>query len=110
MTGSAKAVADGAAAWYIRRAVTARATRFAYGTDATESYDDSNLRHRGRIVHDSYNGKRVSGTWSEIVAKVGFHDNGAGIDHERRDRVALLHLMIYSVKVIISYTRHQTHF
>jgi hypothetical protein len=74
MAGSAKAVADGAAAWYIQRSVTSRTTRFAYGVHIKPPYDASNQKHRGRTVHKNFNGDNVHGVWGEIVAKVSFRN------------------------------------
>jgi hypothetical protein len=77
MAGSAKAVADGAAAWYIRRSVTSRATRFAYGPSLATLYSTSDPRHRNRTIHKDCDGDAVHGVWGEFVAKVRFYDNGA---------------------------------
>jgi hypothetical protein len=71
-------VADGAAAWYIRRSVTVRATRFAYGIAMRLPYDRFDPRHRGRTVNEDPDGDTVRGIWSEIVAKVNSHDNDIG--------------------------------
>jgi hypothetical protein len=109
MAGSAKAVADGAAAWYIRRSVTFRVTRFAYGVIGHRPCDRSDQRHRSRTVHNDCDGDNVHGVWSEIVAKVRFYNNGANAIIDRRGRIALLHLMICGVNTIITYTLHQTH-
>jgi hypothetical protein len=68
--GRGKAVADGAAAWYIRRSVTGRAARFAYGTTIRLKYDPSNPTHVGRTVRHDVDGDFVNGFWSEIVKKV----------------------------------------
>jgi hypothetical protein len=110
MAGSAKAVADGAAAWYIRRSVTSRATRFAYGIDCRKTYNDSDQRHHGRTIHKACDGDKVYWVWTEIAAKVSFHDSGANVIIEQRGRIALLHLIICNVKAIVRRQRHQIHF
>jgi hypothetical protein len=107
MAGSAKAVADGAAAWYIRRSVTSRATRFAYGAVVRALYNISDWRHRGRIVYKDCDGDRVHGVWSATVAKVSLYDNGTNAIMERRGRIAVSHLMICNVQTIGIRTRHQ---
>jgi len=64
-----KAVADGAVAWYIRRSVTGRATRFAYGVEVLHPYEPSDFRHGRRKVRRNFDGDYVEGIWNEIVAK-----------------------------------------
>jgi hypothetical protein len=68
---SGKAVADGAVAWYIRRSVTGRATRFAYGISVTRLYDPSDWRHNGRSDPE---GDAIKRCWSEIVDKASSLD------------------------------------
>jgi hypothetical protein len=70
LDSSGKAVADGAAVWYIRRSVTGRATRFAYGINIISKYDPFNEMHKGREVVDLPAGDFVQGVWSPIVNKV----------------------------------------
>jgi|ERR1700722_10434644 len=72
---SAKAVADGAAAWYISSFVIARATRFRYGITVRVPHDTSDRRQIGRAVSHELDGEFVNGVWSEIVAKVGLFGN-----------------------------------
>jgi hypothetical protein len=68
--GSDNAVADGGAAWYIRRSVSGRAMRFAYGMHMAFPYDASDVRHKGRKVYKDLDGDWVHGVWGLIVAKV----------------------------------------
>jgi len=72
---SAKAVADGAAAWYISSFVIARATRFRYGITIRVPHDTSDWRQNGRAVSHDFDGEFVHGVWSEIIAKVGLFAN-----------------------------------
>jgi hypothetical protein len=71
---SAKAVADGAVAWYIRQSVKGRAARFAYGISIRVPYDRNSSKHEGRQVHQDNVGDYVLGVWSAIVAKVSLFD------------------------------------
>jgi hypothetical protein len=66
---AAKAVAEGAAIWYIQHSVVARATRFSYGIHAREAFSNSNPMHRGRKVERSSGGDHVAGVWDEIVPR-----------------------------------------
>jgi hypothetical protein len=67
----AKAVAEGAVIWYIQQAVTARATRFAYGIQVFPAYDASDPRHKGRPTKwFSGLGNQVTGVWHQITPKV----------------------------------------
>jgi hypothetical protein len=83
MASSAKAVADGAAAWYIRRSVTSRATRFAYGIHMKHPYNKDDWRHRGRTVRKDCDGDNVHGVWGQTVARVSLHNYGVDIVIER---------------------------
>jgi len=65
---TAKAVADGAVVWSIKGAVTARATRFAYGNEITVSAEPMEGEKIGRTVVAGPSGPRIEGGWSEIVA------------------------------------------
>ena len=67
-------MADGAAAWYIRRSVTGRATRFAYGVSTKLPYDPSKREHRGKKLLRDFEGQYVTGIWNEIVPKVKLSD------------------------------------
>ncbi|KAH7100085.1 hypothetical protein BKA62DRAFT_831200 [Auriculariales sp. MPI-PUGE-AT-0066] len=46
--GTKKAAAEGAALWYLKQTVVARATRAHFGTDGTMTFDSSNSHHRER--------------------------------------------------------------
>jgi len=66
---TAKAVADGAVVWSIQGAVTARATRFAYGTEISIPVEPLEGEKIGRTVVSGPSGPRIEGGWSEIIAK-----------------------------------------
>jgi len=62
---AAKAVADGSVIWFVKRFVSARATRFAFGTDIVipvPPSDDSD-----RTVVFTADGPSFIGGWSQIV-------------------------------------------
>jgi hypothetical protein len=67
---SAKAVADGAVAWYIQHSVKRRATRYAYGLSNMKLHDPENLLHRSRELSREVDGDFVRHVWSQIIAKV----------------------------------------
>ncbi|KDQ12480.1 hypothetical protein BOTBODRAFT_176419 [Botryobasidium botryosum FD-172 SS1] len=66
---TAKAVADGAIVWSIQGAVTARATRFAYGTEISVPVEPLVGEKIGRPVVLGPSGPRIEGGWSEIIPK-----------------------------------------
>jgi len=66
---TAKAVADGAVAWFVQKSVKARATRFAFGARIKVPYSASYWRHNGRKVHHDVEGDFVYGYWNQIVPK-----------------------------------------
>jgi hypothetical protein len=66
----AKAVADGAIMWFVKQAVVARATRFAFGAKIMPLYDQHNHEHQGRRTVRTPIGEHVTDAWSEIVPKV----------------------------------------
>ncbi|KAG8717707.1 hypothetical protein FRC08_006899 [Ceratobasidium sp. 394] len=78
---ASKAVADGAIIWNNTSSVFGRAPRSSFGAKTTEMYDPTFFEHRGREVFTSCSGyKKVSGHWSQIVAK------GVVLDVEAVDR------------------------
>ncbi|CAE6491524.1 unnamed protein product [Rhizoctonia solani] len=67
---NAKAVADGSVLWCAKRAVVSRATRMAYGLQIVTTYDRNNSDHCGRRIFVQADGvEKVSGFWSQIIAK-----------------------------------------
>ncbi|KAG8687807.1 hypothetical protein FRC09_013269, partial [Ceratobasidium sp. 395] len=78
---ASKAVADGAIIWNNVSSVVGRAPRLSFGVKTTERYDPLCLEHRGREVYIGCSGhKKVTGHWSQIVAK------GIVLDVEAVDR------------------------
>jgi len=66
---ASKAVADGAVIWFARHVVTARAARFAFGTDMLVPSEPMHGPKLGRKIVQSPSGPHLEGGWSEIVTK-----------------------------------------
>jgi len=65
---NAKPVADGAVIWFVKRSVTARATRLAFGTDISMLVGMCPAEEEhGRRPSISARGPIYTGAWSEIV-------------------------------------------
>ena len=67
---SSKAVADGAVVWFVRHVVTARATRYAFGTDILVACEPLHPQKIGRTVIQTASGPYFDGGWREIVPRV----------------------------------------
>ncbi|KDQ12466.1 hypothetical protein BOTBODRAFT_34434 [Botryobasidium botryosum FD-172 SS1] len=66
---TSKAVADGAVIWFARHAVTARATRYAFGCSVSVSPEPLTDEKVGRRTINGAMGPRIPGFWSEIVPR-----------------------------------------
>jgi hypothetical protein len=64
---SAKAVSDGALIWHLKQSVTARFTRFAYGTGTADDITPEEARRLHRPLMPTPMGDMTPGGWSEIV-------------------------------------------
>ncbi|KDQ12450.1 hypothetical protein BOTBODRAFT_34427 [Botryobasidium botryosum FD-172 SS1] len=77
---TSKAVADGAVIWFVRHAVTARATRYAFGTPIMiPTGHAQGERMGGRKVIDDFRGSYFGGAWKELVPRGQILDNSADI-------------------------------
>lgn len=63
-------MADGAVIWFVRHVVTARATRYSFGTDILVSVEPMLPPKVGRRVLQTPSGPYFDGGWREIVPKV----------------------------------------
>jgi len=73
---TSKAVADGGVIWFAKHAVSARATRFAFGLEVVGRAKSSDIQQKGRIQMNTPTGMRSVGVWSEIVPKNAvFHES-----------------------------------
>ncbi|KDQ18318.1 hypothetical protein BOTBODRAFT_28735 [Botryobasidium botryosum FD-172 SS1] len=78
---TSKAVADGAVIWFVRHAVTARATRYAFGIEC--SARPTSIHDRGnQPVYETPGGPRIS-VWKELVPAGKILGNSAEILSER---------------------------
>ncbi|KDQ12502.1 hypothetical protein BOTBODRAFT_146701 [Botryobasidium botryosum FD-172 SS1] len=66
---NAKAVADGAVIWFVKNAVSARATRFAFGTKIIVPSTPLTPEKLGRAIAAYPGGYYVTGGWSQITHK-----------------------------------------
>ncbi|KDQ12467.1 hypothetical protein BOTBODRAFT_176407 [Botryobasidium botryosum FD-172 SS1] len=79
---TSKAVADGAVIWFIRHAVTARATRYAFGTDILVNVEPIQGPKIGRRVLQTPSGPYFDGGWREMVPKGRVLENSDEIIRE----------------------------
>ncbi|KDQ09315.1 hypothetical protein BOTBODRAFT_37228 [Botryobasidium botryosum FD-172 SS1] len=73
---TSKAVADGGVIWFAKHAVSARATRYAFGLEVVGRAKSTDIQEKGRIQMHTPTGVKVPGVWSEIVPKNAvFHES-----------------------------------
>ncbi|KDQ12464.1 hypothetical protein BOTBODRAFT_34432 [Botryobasidium botryosum FD-172 SS1] len=79
---TSKAVADGAVIWFMKHSVTARATRFAFGTQVIVPAHSIDGPKIGRRVFQNPDGPYITGGWWQVVPKGQVLENDTEISRE----------------------------